>query len=406
MAIELKKFTKQLIFKATGTDDENYVIRGVFSTSDADRQGEIIDQNGWKLDEYMQNPVVLFAHDHWQPAIGKMIELGKDAVGNLVGAIQFAVKEYDFAKTIYNLYKGKYMRAFSVGFETPMDKVEEVEGVIILREANLYEVSAVNVPANAMALAYSKGIDINPLRKMLKDRAEALKTVIGYHDYGNADEGTEWDGPAQAQACGDDLAKLRDICAWYDSENADVKSSYKLPHHQASDKKAVWRGVAAAMGALLGGRGGVDIPEADRKGVYNHLAQHYKDFDKETPEFKAYEKSPECRKEDETKDQCVSRKIPEIMKDDPEMKQDQAIAIAENMCAVACSSKAVEIISRSNKETIESAIKTLTEVLHATRTDKKVDKVEHPEKSGGKKVSVTLLNKAIRELVRMRAINK
>lgn len=398
-----KKYTKQLIFKTTGTDDENFIIRGVFSTADADRQGEIIDQNGWKLDEYMANPVVLFAHDHWQPAIGKMIELGKDSQGRLIGAIQFAAKEYDFAKTIYNLYKGGYMRAFSVGFETPMDKVEEMEGVIILREANLYEVSAVNVPANAMALAYSKGIDINPLREMLKKRAEAMKTVIGYHDYGTADEETGWDGPAEVQACGDDMAKLKDICAWYDSENPDVKSSYKLPHHQASDKKAVWRGVAAAMGALLGGRGGVDMPEADRKGVYSHLSQHYKQFNKDVPEFKAYEKSPACRQDGETKEECVARKIPEIMKDDPAMKNDQAVAIAESVCGTACSEKAVETISKSNKETILSAIRTLTEVLKASEeADNQVGKkAEHSNKLGGnKKISVNVLNKAIRELLR------
>lgn len=290
----IKKYIKQLTFKTTGTDDENYIIRGTFSTANVDRQGEIIDQNGWKLDEYLTNPVVLFAHDHWQPAIGKMIELGKDAIGNLVGAIQFAAKEYDFAKTIYNLYKGGYMRAFSVGFETPMEKVEEVEGVIILREANLYEVSAVNVPANAMALAYSKGIDISPLQKRITDAKEKA------------------------------------------------------------------------------------------------------------------EKSPACRQDGETKNECVARKIPEIMKDRPELTQEQAVGMAEGICDKACDDKsakcAIEIVTKSNKETILAAIKTLTDVLEATGTDNKVGtKVETPAK-GGKKISVKLLNKAMRELLEARSI--
>ena len=60
-----------------------------------------------------------------------------------------------------------------------------------------------------------------------------------------------------------DVDKLMEMCTWYDAENEDVKSAYKLPHHRASDLKAVWRGVAAAMGALLGARGGVDIPDGD-----------------------------------------------------------------------------------------------------------------------------------------------
>lgn len=36
----------------------------------------------------------------------------------------------------------------------------------------------------------------------------------------------------------------------------------------------------------MGARGGVDIPESDRQGVYLHLAKHYTDFDKEAPELK------------------------------------------------------------------------------------------------------------------------
>jgi len=48
-------------------------------------------------------------------------------------------------------------------------------------------------------------------------------------------------------------------------------------------------------------------------------------------------KSPACRQEDETKDECVSRKIPEIM--DEGYDQDQAIAMANSMCSTACSDK-------------------------------------------------------------------
>jgi len=35
--------------------------------------------------------------------------------------------------------------------------------------------------------------------------------------------------------------------------------------------------------ALLGARGGVDIPSGDKRAVYNHLAAHYKEFDKVPP---------------------------------------------------------------------------------------------------------------------------
>jgi phage head maturation protease len=112
------------------------------------------------------------------------------------------------------------------------------------------------------------------------------KSVVPYKKYPLADESETWDGPAEIAAASVDDLKI--MCTWYDSENADAKQAYKLPHHKQDGYATVWRAVAAAMGALLGARGGVSIPDAERKGVYNHLAKHYKDFDKEPPEFKEY----------------------------------------------------------------------------------------------------------------------
>lgn len=111
--------------------------------------------------------------------------------------------------------------------------------------------------------------------------------VIQYRDYGIVDDLTApWDGPKEtASADTDELFKM---CTWYDEEKKDVKESYKLPHHRSSDLKAVWRGVRAAMGALLGSRGGVQIPETDKKGCHEHLSLHYIQFDKEPPDLRAY----------------------------------------------------------------------------------------------------------------------
>lgn len=101
-----------------------------------------------------------------------------------------------------------------------------------------------------------------------------------------ADPGTAWDGPASvAGVSGKD--QLRKIHAWVDPDgDPESKSSYKLPHH-TPDGRVVLRGVQAAMAALMGARGGVDIPESDRQGVYNHLAKHYEQFGEEPPELTA-----------------------------------------------------------------------------------------------------------------------
>ena len=123
--------------------------------------------------------------------------------------------------------------------------------------------------------------------KKIKKVVVVEKGAIAFKDLGMAEEATVWAGAKETVKA--EVDDLKQIYAWYDSSKPDIKSSYKLSHHRMSDKKAVWRAVSAAMGALLGARGGVDIPDADRKGVYNHLVGHYRQFDKEVPELKKYD---------------------------------------------------------------------------------------------------------------------
>lgn len=69
-------------------------------------------------------------------------------------------------------------------------------------------------------------------------------------------------------------------------------SDMKLPHHAPGNGSIVLRGVNAAMGALLGARGGVKIPGEDRRKVYNHLAAHIRSFDRVPPEFRSADDPP------------------------------------------------------------------------------------------------------------------
>lgn len=280
---------------------EDLVLEFVVSTQGVDREGDTINPDGWKLDNFNKNPVILFAHDYQSPPVAKAIATWVED-GKLISRARFTPKEvYPFGYMIYQMYKNGFMKATSVGF-TPItwEYSDERKGGVNFLEQELLEWSCVPVPANPEALiaAGEKGIDIEPLKDwakaILKGIDKTIKGVISYNDAHpngtpKADEDTEWDGNAEVAAA--DVEDLQVMCAWVDDENPDIKGSYKLPHHQASGQHAVvWRGVSAAMGALLGARGGVDIPEADRRGVYNHLAQHYQEFDKEPPEFQEAEK--------------------------------------------------------------------------------------------------------------------
>lgn len=167
-----------LDFTPSSINEEQYTLRAVFSTADTDRHGEIVDQKSWILDDFEKNPVILFGHDHSQPPVGKVIDLMYNQRGDLEGTIKFAAKEYPFANVIWNLYKGGFMRAFSVGFSA--GKVDIVDGTVVLSQNTLFEISTVSVPANAMALAKSKGLDVSALEDKFvsQDAGEKDATVV------------------------------------------------------------------------------------------------------------------------------------------------------------------------------------------------------------------------------------
>ena len=119
------------------------------------------------------------------------------------------------------------------------------------------------------------------------------------HSSPKAPEDRDWDWHGKAEADkSDEILEaggwrlLADAHAWYDPLRDDGRDppqekAYKLPHHELLEGglRVVWHGVRSAMQVLLGSRGGVDIPDADRNKVYEHLAHHYAEFDREPPPF-------------------------------------------------------------------------------------------------------------------------
>lgn len=63
---------------------------------------------------------------------------------------------------------------------------------------------------------------------------------------------------------------------------------------------------------------------------------------------KSLTKSPACRQEGETKEECVSRKIPELIKEG--YTQDQAIAVANSLCSTVCKISRHPLRSRAKRE--------------------------------------------------------
>lgn len=157
----------QLVGKAQKTEDDVYSVMA--STPDVDRSGDVILPKAYKasLKAYLKkNPVILWMHQHDQPPIGKAVagEILKDGL-----QIDFKFADTPQAQQIRYLFDEGFLNAVSVGL-LPKEAIwdpDEVRRVLdrekveydadhppvrVFTDAELLEVSAVTVPANANAL--------------------------------------------------------------------------------------------------------------------------------------------------------------------------------------------------------------------------------------------------------------
>ena len=165
-------------FKAYEEDDEIF-IRGMASTADTDRVGDIIEAAAWTkggLQNYLNNPVILFNHDYNQP-IGRAIELSTGDNG-----LQLKAKIAKSAGNVRELIKEGVLGAFSVGFRVKdAEYLKESDGYKI-KDAELLEVSVVSVPANqaatfSLAKSFNSVNEYEEFKKTLKDSFPANESV-------------------------------------------------------------------------------------------------------------------------------------------------------------------------------------------------------------------------------------
>lgn len=119
--------------------------------------------------------------------------------------------------------------------------------------------------------------------------------AIGPHDTATSDG--PWDGPANEARIPSPLSMetARAAYAWFDSDRVEdgeiVKDACRFIHHEVSADgnpgAANLTACSTGIGVLNGARGGTTIPDSDREGVYNHLAAHLRDADREPPLLQA-----------------------------------------------------------------------------------------------------------------------
>lgn len=125
------------------------------STSDIDRDGEIIDAKGWDLKNFKKNPVIMYAHDYRTLPIGKASKVWISSDNKLKNTVEFPPEgTYEFADIVERLVDTGYLRTESVGFIPKQwedgDGDKAPKRTYIKQE--LLEISLVPVPSNPNAL--------------------------------------------------------------------------------------------------------------------------------------------------------------------------------------------------------------------------------------------------------------
>ena len=144
-----KIFNLTSTFKSLANDDGSVMIRGMASTSDFDRAGDSISAEAWAkggLKNFEKNPIILFNHDYDRP-IGRATGLKITPQG-----LELEAKISKSAPAnVCELVKEGILGAFSVGFRVKdADYIKETDGLMI-KDAELFEVSVVSVPCNQAA---------------------------------------------------------------------------------------------------------------------------------------------------------------------------------------------------------------------------------------------------------------
>ena len=328
-------------FKSTSIDAEKKInlekgiIPFILRSKTVDRDSEVILPDGGDVEEFKSNPVFLWAHDMWSPAIGKVLtETIKANKQKMTADVQFDLDD-PFAKLIFNKYKDGFLSAGSIRFRPTSIGTEPVlpgqKGVTI-EKWKLLEFSAVPVPANPEALAQIQKSLEDVEDERAKDWVSDIKEALEKNDIDFGDDAAIETMTIEEIQDKNVLVKVKE------GEETSIKqfATYNVVELNIVEEK-VEQAVEKAINPLLkkefqykNDDGEADyvllanaminlfhnktLPDYQKKYVYDHLAEQYKQFDKKAPGFN---EEPE-KKEDPL---AIPDPVQDLTIDDESMNQ-------------------------------------------------------------------------------------
>lgn len=219
----------------------------------------------------------------------------------------------DLVRRIYRSMTGNAVNEWSVAFwptdivwddDNPdLDQIaggDLAEASVCVRGANpetetLDIRRPVSIPADARNAEILRVRHEHARQLVRRRRRAAAQTRAAIAPHSTCTTDSSWDGGAAEKALDNDdgASVYRKEYAWQNPDgDPDSKSSYSFPHHEVSGSGtpgcANTTACSAGIAALNGGRGGHNLSDTDRQGVYNHLAKHLRDAGQDDiPELKS-----------------------------------------------------------------------------------------------------------------------
>ncbi len=262
-------------------DEAKGLVEAVFSTFNVvDKDGDVTLPGAF--DEGVEVPISAYGHASWEGAlpVGMATIHSTATDARLTG--QFFMDTQHGRDTFLTVQHLGPKGQWSYGYDAKEYSYGEFDGrqVRFLAKQLVLEVSPVLVGAgvNTRTISAKSG---RPEEGVLV----AVKGAIRPHESDVVNE--LWDGAAALAGlpAGVTVTDLRAVAAWADpTQDPEGKSAYRFVHHTKAGGPANVRACLAGISALNIGMG--DLGDEDRKAVYDHLAAHLRDADREPPELR------------------------------------------------------------------------------------------------------------------------
>jgi len=249
----------------------------VMTTDALDRQGEVVEAEGWDFANYLKNPVILDTHryESIEDIVGKAVGEPRREGSGYVVDIEFANTER--GKVAKALVEQGMLNAVSVGFRSTQRRKEGRTVHHVQKE--LLEVSLVAIPANPTALRVKA---VQPFRDLpmasddlVWNQPEAQDRVRRWasSDKSGDKDKMEWDRYARAFMLVRD--GMEEDFGGYAYPFADVVGDRLVAHI---------RPVQIIANILAGGQGGGSLSPEDRRRMARVVERYYEKAGVDLPE--------------------------------------------------------------------------------------------------------------------------